>query len=359
MTYLQWKGKQFSMNNNNIQKISGLWSNPAVITKNNFIHKSLSNWSFNTTLGCAMKCPFCSVPSTSAIKQGGRLKELGVQDPDSEWGRYVFVRDWDEKAFLASLRRAERIPLEDLKPDGNRAVIMSSTMDPYQVIPDRELHEKHRALVRRALELILERSTLRVRILTRGLLAREDFDLFKAFGNRLLFGMSIPTLDPTISRIYEPGSPAPLRRVETLKAAREKGINVYVAMAPTPPESDEADLRKTIRAIREVDPVTLFHEPINLRAENVRRIRGHAESLGLGHLLKEGIFEPRSAWRKYAIASLRSVERIARDEGLGDRLHLWPDANLGSLGSFKEQQEPELFQEWLLKCWGRISEWPI
>jgi hypothetical protein len=85
----------------------GFWSNPAVIQENNFIHKSLSNWSFNIAIGCGHACRFCYVPSAATIKMGAKLKEYGVDDPDAEWGDYVLLRPWDERKFLASLEQAE------------------------------------------------------------------------------------------------------------------------------------------------------------------------------------------------------------------------------------------------------------
>ena len=153
------------------------WHAPAVIAENNFIYKSLSNWAFNVAVGCSHACRFCYVPSAATIKQGARLAEYGVKDPDAEWGDYLLLRPWDEEKFLASLRSAENTPRKQLKPDGNRAVIYCSTTDPYQVIhhPDparqRELAEHARFLVRRSLELIRNESTLNVRILTRSPLA--------------------------------------------------------------------------------------------------------------------------------------------------------------------------------------------
>src|ERR1700760_1205504 len=88
----------------------GFWSNPAVIQENNFIHKSLSNWSFNIAIGCGHACRFCYVPSAATIKMGAKLKEYGVDDPDAEWGDYVLLRPWDERKFLASLEQAENTP---------------------------------------------------------------------------------------------------------------------------------------------------------------------------------------------------------------------------------------------------------
>src|ERR1022692_1145930 len=75
----------------------GLWRAPALIAPNNFIYKSLSNWSFNIAVGCSHACRFCYVPSAATIKQGPQLKDHGVADPDAEWGDYVLLRTWDEE----------------------------------------------------------------------------------------------------------------------------------------------------------------------------------------------------------------------------------------------------------------------
>jgi DNA repair photolyase len=340
----------------------GMWSSPAVIAPNNFIYKSLSDWAFNVAVGCSHACRFCYVPSAATIKQGPKLAEYGVKDPDAEWGDYVLLRPWEEEKFLSSLRTAENTPKRLLKPDGNRAVMYCSTTDPYQVIhhpdPERQrmLSAHARRLVRRSLELIRDQSTLNVRILTRSPLARADFDLFKSFGPRLLFGMSLPTLRNDLSKIYEPKAPAPSQRIATLRAAHEAGLNVYVAVAPTYPECDEADLRATLQAVAEVKPVTIFHEPINIRAENVERIQSHADELGVE--LKTDVFESRERWQDYAVNALQTVERLAAEIGIADELHLWPDKSLGNIGVANRMPKPRDYMKWLRKSWGRISAWP-
>jgi len=340
----------------------GMWHAPAVIAENNFVYKSLSNWAFNVAVGCSHACRFCYVPSAATIKQGPKLAEFGVKDPDAEWGDYVLLRPWEEDRFLASLRAAENTPRSLLKPDGNRAVMFCSTTDPYQVIyhPDPEqqrmLAKHSRFLVRRSLELIRDRSTLNVRILTRSPLARADFDLFKSFGARLLFGMSLPTLRNDLAKVYEPKAPAPSQRLATLLAARKAGLHVYVAIAPTYPECDEADLRATLSAVAETEPVTIFHEPINIRAENVERIESQASDLGVR--LKTDVFESREQWQNYAVNALQIVEKIAGELKISDRLHLWPDKSLGNLNVANRMPNPKEYMRWLRKNWGRISEWP-
>ena len=337
------------------------WRSPAVIAPNHFVHKSLSKWAINVAVGCAHACRFCYVPSAATIKQGPVLAQYGVDDPDAEWGEYVLVRPWDEKKFLASLRAAESTPLSTLNPDGNRAIIYCSTTDAYQVIrhsaPERqrELAEHLRFVVRRSLELIRDQSTLNVRILTRSPLARQDFELFRSFGSRLLFGMSLPTLRNDLSKAYEPKAPAPSQRVATLRAAKEAGLHVYVAMAPTYPECSETDLRATLQTVAALQPRTIFHEPINIRAENVERMQAEAARLGL--TLKTDVFATRESWQDYAVNSLKTVERLAGEIGIAQSLHLWPDKSLGSRSALQTRAYAGIHLAWLHRCWSRTSEW--
>ena len=352
------------------------WRSPAVIAANNFIYKSLSNWAFNIAVGCSHACRFCYVPSAATNKLAPMLAEYGIEDPDAEWGDYLLIRPWDEAKFLASLRAAENTPRSQLKPDGNRAVVYCSTTDPYQVIHhpnparQRELAVHSRFLVRRSLELIRDHSTLNVRILTRSPLARADFDLFRSFGQRLVFGMSLPTLRNDLAKVYEPKAPAPSQRLAALRAAKEAGLHVYVAMAPTYPECDEADLRATLNAVAELEPLTIFHEPINIRAENVARIEAQAQTLGLR--LRTEVFATRESWQDYAVNALQTVERLAHEVGVANALHLWLDKSLGTESAvtrwlarrpfrtshFGTRHSALDIRHWLQQWWGRVSRWP-
>jgi DNA repair photolyase len=347
--------------------IAGNWPHPALIEPNNFVFKSLSCWSYNIAVGCNHACRFCYVPDASTNKMAPKLAPLGVRDPDEQWGDYVFLRQWDEEAFRASLRRAEKKPLADLNLDGNRAVMLCTTTDPYQtlsrhdsptgrIVEGKEVAEENghcAKLVRRALELILTESTLNVRILTRSPLARRDFEIMAAFGPRLLFGMSIPTLNNRLARIYEPKAPAPTRRLETLQEAKAAGLHVYAAVAPVYPECDGDDMLATIRAIKELDPVTIFMEPVNIRADNVRRISEHAASLG--EKLRTEVFETPARWAEYAFGQLLIFEKLALASGVHPgTLHLWPDKQLKKHAIRISQHAAG----WLDGHWAKISTWP-
>jgi len=386
-------------------KVISIINNDALISKNNFQFKSLSDWSYNISLGCLHGCSFCYVPQTSTIKQETLLerhpglipeewiseRKAGKHWGDHHWGEYSLLRTWDPVEFRASLRRAQKAKDDGkLSPDGNAAIMFCTTTDPYQTmsIPGNSamtqlMQDRRRGLVRQALEIILHESDLNVRILTRSPLAEQDFDLYRQFGNRLLFGMSIPTLDAGLSDIYEPGAPGPQAKLRTLQRAVDAGIHVYVALAPTLPDEGEAELRMTIQTLAAFNPVTIFHEPINLRAENVARIEAKARELGRS--INSAVFQSREAWREYAFHQFALVDKLARELKLPDGvLHQWPDKTLASkagfmkmkamqaerdLGSsFSTQLRKAASEEWStsvlpwLQYWQnpkeRISNWP-
>src|SRR5690606_24511693 len=98
------------------------------------------------------------------------------------------------------------------------------------------------------------------------------------------------------------------------------------------------------------------HEPINIRAENVQRIAEHARRLGTS--VNTAVFSSRETWREYAVGSLRTVVRVARDVGLSERLHLWPDKALGTKQAVAARKDPDRYSRWLQRCWRKVSDWP-
>jgi len=346
-----------------VPMISDLHYSPATIEPNNFKYKSLSSWALNLAIGCAHGCRFCYVTETSANKQAQLLRSYRVKDPVAEWGNYVLVRRWDEREFIASLRRAEETHPSNLNADGNRAVLLCSTTDPYQTIrnPDpttqKLLNRRAKSVLLNALSAIRDHSTLNVRILTRSPLASRDFSVFQSFGNRLMLGTSLPTLNSKLSEIYEPNVPHPRQRLELLTDAHKAGIATFVAIAPVFPEVGYAGLLKVFQAVKAAKPMTIFMEPVNLRLGIAERIAERAKELGVE--MDMTVYDGGPAWAQYAIQSLRDAERAAKATGQFDRLHLWPDHKaLGAAKVVKTQEDPDAYLKWLWSYWDRVSEWP-
>ncbi|MEN8742925.1 MAG: radical SAM protein [Phaeobacter gallaeciensis] len=351
--------------NNTIQtqNIVALHDQPVTIEANNFRFKSLSAWCCNMFLGCMHACPICFAPETSANKQKQMLRSFGILDPVLDWGRYLLLRPLDKQKFLASLQRAVETHPGLRKRDGNDAVMFCSTTDAYQVIhhaspgEQRRFQRMAKNSRRWMLVAIRDHSDLNVRILTRSPLAQEDFDIFQSLGNRLLLGTSLPTLDPVISRIYEPKVSAPRQRLKLLTDAHEAGIPTYVAVAPVYPEVGYDGMLEVLEAVTDSSPHTVFLEPVNLKLEIAQRVRREARRQGRD--IDTTPYSDSGAWSDYAIRTLREAERAADVAGISARLHLWPDHEGLSLKSVIERQpDSEEYLSWLRRWWDRVSEWP-
>lgn len=343
--------------------VVALHDQPATIEPNNFRYKSLSAWCCNTFLGCMHACPICFAPETSANKQKQMLGSFGILDPVLDWGRYLLLRPLDKQKFLASLRKADRTHPGLRKRDGNDAVMFCSTTDTYQVIhhPDPDTQRRFQRMARDSrrwmLEAIRDRSSLNVRVLTRSPLAQEDFDIFRSFGNRLLLGTSLPTLNPKISDIYEPKVSAPRHRLKLLTDAHAAGIHTYVAVAPVYPEVGYEGMLEVFQAVKAASPWTVFMEPVNLRLQIAERVQRSAREQG--HDIDMAPYTNSQTWADYAVKMLRDAELTAEVAGISERLHLWPDHEGLTLKSVVERQpDPEAYLAWLRRWWNRVSEWP-
>jgi hypothetical protein len=74
--------------------------------------------------------------------------------------------------------------------------------------------------------------------------------------------------------------------------------------------------------------------------------------------LRSEVFDTREAWKTYALESLKVVHNLAKEIGVSDRLHLWPDKSLGSAWVVQSMPTPVAYEKWLQRYWKRISEWP-
>ena len=97
------------------------------------------------------------------------------------------------------------------------------------------------------------------------------------------------------------------------------------------------------------------------RVRDVGKNQSQAERAGVRSrnlILRTDVFESRERWQDYAVTALQTVERLAAEVGVADRLHLWPDKSLGNVGVANRMPKPREYRRWLRKSWSRISEWP-
>jgi DNA repair photolyase len=160
-------------------------------------------------------------------------------------------------------------------------------------------------------------------ILTKGTLILRDLDLLVQSAQVTDVGISVSVgfTDPELWRTVEPGTPAPERRLDVVRALAEHGIDCGVLMAPVIPFlSDEpAQLRATVRAIAaagatSVTPLVLHLRP-GAREWFMAWLSRHHPHLVRRYerLYADGSYAPK--WYQRRIT--RQVHELAQEYGIG------------------------------------------
>ncbi|MFF2653319.1 Rv2578c family radical SAM protein [Streptomyces sp. NPDC058045] len=172
------------------------------------------------------------------------------------------------------------------------------------------------------IEALLERANP-FSILTKGTLILRDLDLLRRAAEVTEVGISVSVgfVDPELWRTVEPGTPAPARRLDVVRALRDQGIGCGVLMAPVVPFlSDRPEqLRATVRAIAEAGATSVTPLVLHLRP-GARE--WFTDWLGRCHphlvpryrrLYADGAYAPR--WYQRRVT--RQVHELAREFGIG------------------------------------------
>jgi DNA repair photolyase len=165
---------------------------------------ALGGYSLNCYTGCAHACVYCYARFMQRFHPH--------QEP---WGSFVDVKVNAVETLKRQLRRAE--PAE---------VFVSSACDGWQPA------EAQWRLTRRCCELLLERG-FPVHVLTKSALVLGDLEVLARRGARV--AVTLTTLDPRLSRLWEPGAADVGQRLEVLAAAGRLGIETGIMLAPLLP----------------------------------------------------------------------------------------------------------------------------
>ncbi|MFF4312536.1 Rv2578c family radical SAM protein [Streptomyces sp. NPDC001507] len=160
-------------------------------------------------------------------------------------------------------------------------------------------------------------------ILTKGTLILRDLDLLRRAADVTDVGISVSVgfVDPELWRTVEPGTPAPERRLDVVRALAGAGIGCGVLMAPVIPFLGDhpAQLRATVRAIAaagatSVTPLVLHLRP-GAREWFMSWLAAHHPHLVRRYerLYAEGAYAPK--WYQRRIT--RQVHELAEEYGIG------------------------------------------
>lgn len=141
-------------------------------------------------------------------------------------------------------------------------IAIGTNTDPYQPI------EAEYALMPQILD-VLARARHPVAITTKGALIARDAGVLgvMAAQNLCRVGISITTLDASLSRKLEPRAPAPAQRLATIAALAQVGVQVRVMIAPVIPALTDHELESILTAARDAGAIAATYIPLRLPRE--------------------------------------------------------------------------------------------
>ena len=168
------------------------------------------DFSINPYVGCAFGCSYCYV----------RGMQYGddAEQKSRTWGDWVMIKE----NALGLLQHSRR------RLFGKR-IFFGTATDPYQPI------EAKQGITRSLLEHLVMAYPSRVHIQTRSPLVVRDLDVFSRFGDTLSVGVSIPTDDDRVRRVFEPSAPSIAQRIAAMETLHHAGIRTTASIAPLLP----------------------------------------------------------------------------------------------------------------------------
>lgn len=173
-------------------------------------------WTLSPYVGCLIGCRFCYAPSRlDPLRRLARLAE-------APWGSWVDVRVDAPEVLARELETVEPWPIK----------LCPIVSDPYHAI------EKRHRVTRRCLEVLRDAPERDVMVLTRSAAIVEDAALLASMP-RAWAGVSLPTIDDTIRRHYEPRGASIEERLFALETLKNAGVRTFAIVQPIFPGSLE------------------------------------------------------------------------------------------------------------------------
>jgi DNA repair photolyase len=266
------------------------------VQSKSILNKSgITDWTINCYSGCEHACRYCYARFATRFSH-----------PRDPWGSFVDVK----------VNAVQLLELEVKRKRAGR-VFVSSVCDAWQPV------EARYGLTKQCLELLLYHS-FPVIILTKSALVQRDLDLLA--GKRTVdLGVTITTLDESLSKLFEPKSSSPSERLALLAEAKEKGIKTYVFLGPLVPHlSDtEESVRSLLNAVKEVGADYFYVDRLNPRYGVWPSVRGLLRER-FPHLTEEykKILFNKAVREKYSLTLVDTVSKLARQLGFAEKMRL-------------------------------------
>jgi len=249
-----------------------------------FSHKLLADYSVNIGNICEFGCTFCYVPAVTG-------KQKTVQSILSQG---YSVGEFSSYRYKENVLATVSDDLRKIKPGDRSTVFFCTTCDPCAT-------QEHADISIEAMRLILERSDLQIRVLSKSVLIKEIATALTNSKDRIVYSLSTGTaLDEISKSIEHYASPITLR-VKALHWLQDNNYRTYGMICPVLP----SEINNVTTLVEQVRPDLCEHvwvEAINLRGKSLVNTFDELMAAGLevhAHELKR-VIGNRKNWLEYS-----------------------------------------------------------
>lgn len=264
-----------------------------------FVHKKLCDGpTFSTGSACAYSCSFCYVPVI--MRKNPHRLDRSLKHED------IVVRRENPIEVLRRQLTRSNGSLRITGPEEAGRVVFSSPLVDVAANMD---------LVRETIEacrVILELTPWTIRLLSKSnLLPKVAEGLADpSIKDRVIYGVSTGTLDDSLARAFEGGTPRVSKRIQSIHWLQDNGFRTYGMICPSLPLANREDYRTFARdcamELRADRMEHVWAEVINVRGESFDRTEAALRAAGFEReadrlrSVSLGTPESKHAWEDYA-----------------------------------------------------------
>lgn len=200
--------------------------------------------SINAYAGCEHGCIYCFARPTHA------------------WLDLSPGLDFESRLFFkpnAAVLLSEELSRKSYTPS---TIVMGTNTDPYQ--PIESLHRITRACIE-----VLADCRHPLMITTKSDRVLRDIDLLSrmAADGLVAVGISLTSLDPSLSRKLEPRAPHPRRRLAAIRVLSEAGVPAHACLSPIIPAINDHEIEALVEAAAQAGARSISYIPVRLPHE--------------------------------------------------------------------------------------------
>ena len=283
-----------------------------------FAKKDLSTYKLDILALCGYGCRYCSSNNGMYLRRKrAEFRKLtgqqtGKQVLPSEDPSLMFVYP----KILENLR--EQISKKTADWGAGETLVFSMLTDGFSpLMVDQGVTEA-------ALQMVLDRTSFRIRVLTKNSIVGEDkwIKFFRRHPDRFVVGLSTGNLDDNWARTIEIGVPVPSERLQALKNLQAAGVPTFGMLCPVFTHLlDDDSLEKLVDQTNPQAVEQVWVEPFNDRA-NWKIVRSSYPRTSRSFQWITDVYESghKELWSQYATDLYLRIYRKAVNEGWSDKL---------------------------------------